>query len=46
MADIAIAGEKITAFGLNLPYAGEEIDPTGLHAFPAGIHSHLHFNDP
>ena len=45
-ADIAIAGEQITAVGLNLPDDAEEIDATGLHVFPGGIDSHVHFNEP
>ncbi|HXC77988.1 MAG TPA: allantoinase AllB [Candidatus Acidoferrum sp.] len=44
--DIAIAGEQITAVGLNLAGAGEEIDASGLHVFPGGIDSHVHFNEP
>jgi len=44
--DIAIAGEQITAVGMNLPDEGEEIDATGLHVFPGGIDSHVHFNQP
>jgi allantoinase len=45
-ADIAIVGAKITAIGPNLPDDGEEIDATGLHVFPGGIDSHVHFNEP
>ena len=45
-ADIAIAGDQITAVGTNLPEDGEEIDATGLHVFPGGIDSHVHFNEP
>lgn len=45
-ADIAIEGDKITAVGLNLDGAGEEIDASGLHIFPGGIDSHVHFNEP
>jgi allantoinase len=45
-ADIAIAGEQITAVGRNLPGDGEEIDASGLHVFPGGIDSHVHFNEP
>jgi allantoinase len=45
-ADIAIAGGQITAVGLNLPDDGEEIDASGLHIFPGGIDSHVHFNEP
>ena len=25
---------------------GEEIDASGLHVFPGGIDSHVHFNEP
>jgi allantoinase len=45
-ADIAIAGEQITAIGRNLADDGEEIDATGQHVFPGGIDSHVHFNEP
>jgi allantoinase len=45
-ADVAIAGEQITAVGLNLPDEGDEIDASGLHVFPGGIDSHVHFNEP
>jgi allantoinase len=44
--DVAIAGEQITAVGVNLPDDGEEIDASGLHVFPGGIDSHVHFNEP
>jgi allantoinase len=45
-ADIAIAGDQIIAIGLNLGDSGEEIDASGLHVFPGGIDSHVHFNEP
>jgi allantoinase len=45
-ADIAIAGDQITAVGLNLADDGEELDASGLHVFPGGIDSHVHFNEP
>jgi allantoinase len=45
-ADIAIVGGQITAVGLNLAVDGEEIDASGLHVFPGGIDSHVHFNEP
>lgn len=45
-ADIAITGERITAVGRNLPDDGEEIEASGLHVFPGGIDSHVHFNEP
>jgi allantoinase len=45
-ADIAIAGEQITAVGRNLVDDGEELDASGLHVFPGGIDSHVHFNEP
>jgi allantoinase len=44
--DIAIAGDQITAVGLNLDEDGVEIDASGLHVFPGGIDSHVHFNEP
>jgi len=46
-ADIAVDGGVITAIGSNLSLtAGEEIDARGLHVFPGGVDSHVHFNDP
>ena len=45
-ADIAIAGDQIAAVGLNLADDGMEIDASGLHVFPGGIDSHVHFNEP
>lgn len=45
-ADIAIDGEQIKAVGRNLADDGEEIDASGLHVFPGGIDSHVHFNEP
>jgi allantoinase len=45
-ADIAIAGEQVKAVGRNLADDGEEIDASGLHVFPGGIDSHVHFNEP
>jgi allantoinase len=45
-ADVAIAGEKIVAVGRNLAEDSEEIDASGLHLFPGGIDSHVHFNEP
>jgi allantoinase len=31
---------------MDLDGDGEEIDATGLHVFPGGIDSHVHFNEP
>jgi allantoinase len=45
-ADIAIAGDQIVAVGLNISGDGEGIDASGLHVFPGGIDSHVHFNEP
>ncbi len=45
-ADIAIAGGQITAVGPDLADDGVEIDASGLHVFPGGIDSHVHFNEP
>jgi allantoinase len=44
--DIAIAGDQIMAVGTNLSDDDEEIDASGLHVFPGGIDSHVHFNEP
>jgi allantoinase len=45
-ADIAIAGAKVTDVGPDLDEDGEEVDASGLHVFPGGIDSHVHFNEP
>ena len=47
LADIAITEGRISAVGTNLRVsAAEEIDASGLHVFPGGIDSHVHFNEP
>jgi allantoinase len=46
LADVAIEDGVITDVGLNLSGGGGEIDATGLHIFPGGIDSHVHFNEP
>ena len=47
VADVAIAGGRISAVGPHLgTNAAEEIDAHGLHVFPGGIDSHVHFNEP
>jgi allantoinase len=45
-ADIAIEAGTITEIGADLGEQPEEIDATGLHVFPGGIDSHVHFNEP
>jgi len=46
-ADIAITDGRIVAVRENLDDdSDEEIDATGLHIFPGGIDSHVHFNEP
>jgi allantoinase len=45
-ADIAIGDGRITEVGPDLSADGDEIDATGLHVFPGGIDSHVHFNEP
>jgi len=45
-ADIAIEDGRVTEVGPDLRGSGEEIDATGLHVFPGGIDSHVHFNEP
>jgi allantoinase len=44
--DIAIADGRITEVGRHLDDDAEVIDATGLHIFPGGIDSHVHFNEP
>ena len=47
IADIGVAEGVITALGPNLAaVADHEVDATGMHAFPGGVDSHVHFNDP
>ena len=47
VADIAIGPDGvITAVGNGLDEDGEEVDARGLHVFPGGIDSHVHFNEP
>ena len=47
VADIAIEAGRIVEVGPDLGAAGsEEIDAGGLHVFPGGIDSHVHFNEP
>ena len=45
-ADIAISDGSITDVGLDLNEQPEEIDASGLHIFPGGVDSHVHFNEP
>ncbi len=45
-ADISVTDGRITAVGTNLGDATQEIDASGLHVFPGGIDSHVHFNEP
>jgi allantoinase len=46
-ADVAIRDGRITDVGPDVERDGaEEIDATGLHVFPGGIDSHVHFNEP
>jgi allantoinase len=46
-ADIEVVNGVITAVGPGLDGAGrEELDASGLHVFPGGIDSHVHFNEP
>lgn len=47
-ADVAVADGRVAALGLDLSpmTATEEVDAAGLHVFPGGIDSHVHFNEP
>jgi allantoinase len=45
-ADVAVSEGTISAVGPDLESAPEEIDASGLHIFPGGIDSHVHFNEP
>jgi allantoinase len=47
LADIAVTDGRISAVGTNLDLdASVRIDASGLHVFPGGIDSHVHFNEP
>jgi allantoinase len=47
VADVAMRGGRISAVGPNLDVdADQEIDASGLHVFPGGIDSHVHFDEP
>ena len=47
VADIAVTEGRITAMETALGLTGaDEIDASGLHVFPGGIDSHVHFNEP
>ena len=45
-ADIRIQNGRITEVGPDLSAEADEIDATGMHVFPGGIDSHVHFNEP
>ncbi|MGH7761981.1 MAG: allantoinase AllB [Candidatus Dormibacteraceae bacterium] len=46
VVDIAVTDGRISEVGPNLRAGAEEIDASGLHVFPGGIDSHVHFNEP
>ena len=46
VSDIAIEDGVITQVGRDLDQQAAEIDASGLHVFPGGIDSHVHFNEP
>jgi allantoinase len=47
LADVAVTDGRISAVGPSLHQdARHEIDASGLHVFPGGIDSHVHFNEP
>ncbi len=45
-ADILVNRGRITEVGPDLEGFGQVVDATGLHVFPGGIDSHVHFNEP
>ena len=45
-ADIEITEGLISAVAPDLNESPEEVDASGLHVFPGGIDSHVHFNEP
>ncbi len=46
VADVAVTAGGISEVGPNLHVGAQEIDASGLHVFPGGIDSHVHFNEP
>ncbi len=47
VADVAITDGRISEVGPRLDLdASDEVDASGLHVFPGGIDSHVHFNEP
>jgi allantoinase len=46
LADVAVEDGVITEVRPKISGGGEEVDATGLHIFPGGIDSHVHFNEP
>jgi allantoinase len=44
--DVGIQDGLISAVGHDLDEQREEVDARGLHVFPGGIDSHVHFNEP
>ncbi|HXI94997.1 MAG TPA: allantoinase AllB [Candidatus Acidoferrum sp.] len=46
VADVAVTAGLITQVGPDLQAGAKEIDASGLHVFPGGIDSHVHFNEP
>lgn len=45
-ADVVIEDGVISGVGPHVAGDGEQIDATGMHIFPGGIDSHVHFNEP
>jgi len=45
-ADVAVEAGRITQVRPGLQEQPEEVDASGLHVFPGGIDSHVHFNEP
>ena len=45
-ADVVINRGRIVEVGPDLEVQGQPVDATGLHVFPGGIDSHVHFNEP
>lgn len=47
LADVAVTDGRITDVGWHLGVpAAEIVEARGLHVFPGGIDSHVHFNEP
>jgi dihydropyrimidinase len=45
-ADVAIAGERIAAIGVELDGGARELDARGMYVIPGAVDGHVHLTDP